>query len=112
MAEQEVKTINTQVLESLLKRPGLTDETERLTEMIADSIVDIRNFLNYGDAEELPAGCITAVKELTLVRFNQDGAEGLKSESQSSGGSETYLDDLPARIKRTIRKYRRLPGVV
>ncbi|MDV9963401.1 phage head-tail connector protein [Clostridioides difficile] len=106
MADNDMKA---DVLEALLKRPGFTDKTELLTEMIADSIVDIRNFLNYGDTEELPAGCITAVKELTLVRFNQDGAEGLKSESQSSGGSESYMDDLPNKVKRTIRKYRRLP---
>lgn len=110
MEEQEVKTIDAQVLEALLKRPGLENRTELLTDMISDSVVDIRNFLNYGESEELPDGCITAVKELTLVRFNQDGTEGMKSESQSSGGSTSYMDELPNRVKRTIRKYRRLPG--
>lgn len=97
------------ILKSLLLRPGMEGREAVLKDMIQDSIIDIRNFLNYNDDEELPNGCITAVKELTLIRFNQDGAEGLQSESQSSGGSTTYLDGIPNKVKRTIRKYRRLP---
>lgn len=97
------------ILESLLKRPGMEGRNELLEDMVADSIMDIRNFINYREDEELPEGCVTAVKQLTLIRFNQDGAEGIQSESQSSGGSTSYLDALPESIKRTIRKYRRLP---
>lgn len=98
------------ILESLLKRPGLQDQKDILTDMIQDSISDIRIMLNYGEDEELPAGCIPAIKELALVRYNQDGVEGISSESQSSGGSTTYTDALPDRVNRIIRKYRRLPG--
>lgn len=97
------------VLESLLKRPGMEGRRELLEDMVVDSIVDIRNFINYGEEEEIPGGCITAVKQLTLIRFNRDSAEGIQSESQSSGGSTSYVDALPESIKRTIRKYRRLP---
>ena len=98
------------ILESLLKRPGLQDQKDVLTDMIQDSISDMRTMLNYDDEEELPAGCIPAIKELVLVRYNQDGVEGISSESQSSGGSTTYMDALPDRVKRAVRKYRRLPG--
>ena len=98
------------ILESLLKRPGLLDQKDLLSDMIQDSISDMRTMLNYDENEELPEGCIPAVKELVLVRHNQDGVEGISSESQSSGGSTTYMDALPDRVKRTIRKYRRLPG--
>ena len=98
------------ILESLMKRPGLHDQMDVLEDMIKDSINDMRTMLNYDDEEELPAGCIPAIKELVLVRYNQDGVEGISSESQSSGGSTTYMDALPDRVKRTIRKYRRLPG--
>lgn len=98
------------ILESLLKRPGLQDQKSVLTDMIQDSINDMRTMLNYDDEEELPDGCIPAIKELVLVRYNQDGVEGISSESQSSGGSTTYMDALPDRVKRTVRKYRRLPG--
>lgn len=98
------------ILESLLKRPGLQDQKDVLTDMIQDSISDMRTMLNYDDEEELPGGCIPAIKELVLVRYNQDGVEGISSESQSSGGSTTYMDALPDRVKRAVRKYRRLPG--
>lgn len=98
------------ILESLLKRPGLQDQKDVLTDMIQDSISDMRTMLNYDDEEELPYGCIPAIKELVLVRYNQDGVEGISSESQSSGGSTTYMDALPDRVKRAVRKYRRLPG--
>ena len=98
------------ILESLLKRPGLQDQKNVLIDMIQDSISDMRSMLNYEEGEELPEGCIPAVKELVLVCYNHDGVEGISSESQSSGGSTTYMDSLPDRVKRTIRKYRRLPG--
>lgn len=98
------------ILESLLKRPGLEDKETVLVDMIQDSMIEMRTLLNYKDGEELPEGCVPAVKELTLIRFNQDGVEGISSESQSSGGGTTYMDALPDRVKRTIRKYRRLPG--
>ena len=99
-----------ELIKSLAKRPGLSDKKEILSEFVHDSITEIQTYLNYGN-EELPDGCIPAVKQFVMVRFNQDGAEGIQSESQSSGGSTTYSDELPDSIKRAIRKYRRLPGV-
>lgn len=96
------------ILESLLKRPGLQDQNDVLTDMIQDSIRDMRIMLNYGDNEELPDGCIPAIKELVLVRYNQDGVEGISSESQSSGGSTTYLESLPRTVKQAVRRYRKL----
>ena len=89
----------------------ITNDTdwELLEDMIHDSIIDMRSYLNYEDEESLPEGVIPAVKELTLIRFNKDGVEGIASESQSFGGSTTYMDALPDQVKRTIRRYRRLP---
>lgn len=97
------------ILTSLLLRPGLEDKSELLKDMIHDSVCEMQTYLNYSDTEPLPEGCAQAVKELTLVRFNRDGTEGIKSESQSSGGNTSYLDELPDKVKRTIRRYRKLP---
>lgn len=97
------------VLESLILRPGMEGKELLLMDMIQDSISDMRAYLNYDEEEELPEGCLPAVKELTLIRFNRDGTEGVQSESQSSGGSTTFTDALPDKVKRTIRRYRRLP---
>lgn len=97
------------ILRSLMLRPGMEDRSTLLRELIKDSIQDIRNYLNYADNEDLPEGCSVAVKQMTLIKFNRDGAEGIQSESQSSGNSTTYSDALPEGIRRTIRRYRRLP---
>lgn len=102
--------METRILESLLLRQGINVRDQQLLlDMIKDSITDIRNYLNYKDDEELPEGVVPAIKELTMIRFNRDGTEGLASESYSSGGSTSYMDALPENVKRTIRKYRRLP---
>ena len=98
-----------EILNSLLKRPGLDAQVELLEDMIRDSMDEIRALFNYEKEEPLPEGVAPIVKELTLIRFNRDGTEGIQSESQSSGGSTTYSDELPDRIKRILRKYRRLP---
>lgn len=96
------------IVKSLAMRRGI-EESELLKDMVHDSVLDMKSYLNYKDDEELPDGCIPAIKELALVRYNQDGVEGIASESQSSGGSTTYIDALPDKVKRIIRKYRRLP---
>lgn len=64
---------------------------------------------NVNGTNDLPDEIAPAVKELVLIRFNRDGAEGISSESQSSGGSTTYSDALPDHVRRIIRKYRKLP---
>lgn len=95
------------VLESLISRPGLENCESILKDMIQDSMSELRGLLNYGDEDELPDGCIPAVKELTLVRFNRDGTEGISSEAQSSGGSTTYMESLPRIVSQTVRRYRK-----
>lgn len=97
------------ILASLLLRRGINDcDVPLLEDMIKDSITDMKNYLHYADDEELPEGVMPAVKELTLIRFNRDGTEGISSESQSSGGSTSYMDELPKSMKRIIHCYRRL----
>lgn len=97
-----------QILESLLLRKGITDEV-LLRDMIKDSMDELRAMLNYEADEEIPQECSSVAKELVLIRYNRDGTEGIVSESQSSGGSTTYTDELPDRAKRIIRRHRRLP---
>ena len=63
-------------------------------DMIQDSMIEMRTLLNYKDGEELPEGCVPAVKELTLIRFNQDGVEGISSEAQSSGGKISKIPEV------------------
>ena len=88
------------ILESLLKRPGLGEKRY-------DSVLEIRDAINYEKDEELPEACELAVKELTLIRFNRDGTEGIASES-NSGVSVSYINELPPAVKRIIYRHRRL----
>ena len=84
------------ILNSILLRPGMSDQDGALlNDMIDDAILDIKSYLNYASTNDLPDEIAPAVKELVLIRFNRDGAEGISSESQSSGGSTTYSDALP-----------------
>lgn len=96
------------VLEALLLRPGIASVSpELIKDMINDSVTELKAYLNYEDESVLPDGCIPAVKELTLIRFNRDGTEGIQSEGYS-GNSTTYISELPLSVKRTIYRYRKL----
>ena len=95
------------ILESLLKRPGMGDKRYILEDMVHDSVLEIRDAINYEKDEELPETCELAVKELTLIRFNRDGTEGIASES-NSGVSVSYINELPPSVKRIIYRHRRL----
>ena len=95
------------ILESLLKRPGLGDKRYILEDMVHDSVLEVRDAINYGETEELPEACALAVKELTLIRFNRDGTEGIASES-NGGVSVSYISELTPSVKRVIYRHRRL----
>ena len=59
------------VLKELLKRPGMSEQDwELLEDMIHDSIIDMRSYLNYEDEESLPEGVIPAVKESRELQAN------------------------------------------
>ena len=51
------------ILESLLKRPGLGDKIYILDDMVHDSVLEIRDAINYEKDEELPEACELAVKD-------------------------------------------------
>lgn len=96
------------ILSSLMMRPGLKEANlELLEDMVRDCVVEIHDAINYPDNEDIPEALHGVAKELVCARYNQDGAQGIQSESQSSGGSVTYMDDISKAMKRKIYKYRR-----
>lgn len=96
------------ILISIKLRPGINNNSnELLRDLIQDAITDVKDFLNYEDAEELPQGCTNIVKELVISRCNRLGSEGIAS--QSAGGvSETYTEDIPKPLLKKLYKYRKL----
>lgn len=104
MGENEIKE---RVLKELSLRSGLTDKEQLLETFVRDSMNEIKCLFNYEEKDELPVGCIPAVKALTLTRYNQDGTEGIQSETQSAGGNTTYVLGLPDVVKQAVRRYRK-----
>lgn len=96
------------ILNSLLLRPGMEGREVLLKDLIKDSIQDVKDYINYSLDDDLPEQLKVIVQDVTLIKFNKIGAEGLQSESYS-GVSQNYIDGLPKELKSRLRRYRRLP---
>lgn len=72
---------------------GITDtlQDELLTQIIADYTTRVNN---YVDESILPAKLEWIVRELSIVRYNYIGSEGMKSESEE-GKSLTFNEGDP-----------------
>lgn len=98
-----------QLLMELGHYPGFGTLDEALQKyLVEDAIAEVKNYVNAAESETLPPSVKHIVKELALIRFNRIGAEGISSTSQS-GISESYIEDLPAGLRRQLRRIRKLP---
>lgn len=100
-----------QLLMELGHYPGFGTLDQALQKyLIEDAIAEVKSYINAAESEMLPPSVSVKyiVKELTLIRFNKLGAEGISSTSQS-GISESYIEDLPAGLRRQLRRIRKLP---
>lgn len=98
-----------QLLMELGHYPGFGTLDEALKKyLIEDAIAEVKSYINAAEAETLPMSVKHIVKELALIRFNRLGAEGISLTSQS-GISESYIEDLPAGLRRQLRRIRKLP---
>lgn len=93
------------IIEEMKKRPGM--ESIDLESLYQDSISDIMDFTHLTFEEINQLAIESIVKDLMAFRFNTLGVEGLTSEN-NAGVSTTYNEDIPQRIKRKLRAYRRL----
>ncbi len=98
-----------QLLMELGHYPGFGTLDQALQKyLIEDAIAEVKSYINAAESETLPPSVKYIVKELALIRFNNLGAEGISSTSQS-GISESYIEDLPAGLRRQLRRIRKLP---
>ena len=93
------------IIKEMKKRPGM--ELADLESLYQDSISDILDFTHRTEKELNKLNIESIVKDLMAFRFNTLGVEGLTNES-NSGVSTGYSADIPERIKRKLRSYRRL----
>lgn len=91
------------ILEILLLRQGMP-EKELLEDMLTDCEMDLKDMLHV---DALTEEHTSMLKELVLIKVNHDGVEGIQSESHS-GNSTTYMDDIPASLRRKINAKRKL----
>lgn len=105
----EDKKLIAQVVEQLQLRKGLGSPSleETLEDMTKDCLEELKDYLNNQEPGELPGGCASIVKDLVLIRYNRDGAEGEQSESNSDV-TVSYLADLPPALKRRIYRHRKM----
>ena len=102
-------TIKEQILQEIIYYPDYQNmDAQLLGVLIDDAEQSIKSYLNYGDETDIPASCSRFVKDLALIRYNKLGTEGITSTNQS-GVSESYSDDLPAEMRRQLRRIRKLP---
>ncbi|MEG1415684.1 MAG: phage head-tail connector protein [Clostridium sp.] len=102
-----VINIEQRILESLRQRIKNIDEG-LVSDLIKDTIEEVKEYINFTDGDTMPLGCEGIVKDLVIIKYNKQGSEGLQSESYS-GVSQSYLDDIPKDIKRRLNRYRKLP---
>lgn len=96
------------IISEMKQRPGM--EFADVESLYQDSVEDICHFthLTENELKELAVGSI--IKDLMAFRFNTSGSEGIKSEGFSGSGISTnYCEDIPQRIKKKLRAFRRLP---
>lgn len=93
------------IIEEMRKRSGM--ELVDLESLYQDSISDIKDFTHRTEEEINQLAIESIVKDLMAFRFNTLGVEGITNES-NSGVSTGYCVDIPGRIKRKLRSYRRL----
>lgn len=96
------------ILESIKLRPGMNNLPDTLlNDIIQDTTMDVRAFLNYEDAEILPMGVNTIIKDMVVIKCNHIGSEGISSESHE-GISQTYEEEIPQAVKKKLYRYRKL----
>lgn len=94
------------IISEMRKRPGM--EFADVESLYQDSLEDICHF-THRDLEELNQLAINSIiKDLMAFRFNTLGNEGIALE-KFSGTDTQFVEDIPQRIKKKLRAFRRLP---
>lgn len=97
-----------EILRSLAIRLDEEFDDELMRDYVTESIVEIKDYLNYGD-NPLPNSLAPIVKKMAMAKYNTFSMAGIKSESYS-GVSQVYLEDaLSDEDMKKLRSKRRLP---
>ena len=98
------KTALDKLQDQLERKLGVTTEEEKLVlvDDLADALTDV---LDYCNRDTLIGNMATSVKDLFIIRYNQEGNEGESSRSEG-GVSQSFEIGIPQKIKSKLNRYR------
>lgn len=90
--------------EQLERKLNINDEKDKkiLSDDLADALTDV---LDYTNRDVLIGNMPTSVKDLYIIRSNQEGNEGETSRSEG-GVSQSFEEGIPKRIRSKLNRYR------
>lgn len=96
------------MLEDLKVDLGIFDSTKdaQLQRLLSKAIKDVINFTHQTE-EYCKKFLSEQIIDLATIRYNRKGSEGLNSQSYS-GVSESYTNDIPTSIQRSLFVHRKL----
>ncbi len=90
--------------EQLGRKLGISEDTG--LQVIADDLEDaLSDVLDYCNRDNLEGNMAVSVKDLFLVRYNQEGNEGESSRSEC-GVSQSFETGIPLKIRSKLNRYR------
>ncbi len=94
----------TSLKDQLALKLSITDERklEVLEDDLADALTDV---LDYTNRDVLIGNMSTSVKDLYIIRSNQEGNEGETARSEG-GVSQSFEEGIPKRIRSKLNRYR------
>lgn len=90
--------------EQLERKLDITDEKDKkvLSDDLSDALTDV---LDYCNRDTLIGNMINSVKDLYVIRYNEEGNEGETSRTEG-GVSQTFEVGIPKKISTKLNRYR------
>ncbi|GGC87837.1 phage head-tail connector protein [Enterococcus wangshanyuanii] len=101
---QTNRTALDKLQEQLERKFNITENNDKL--VLADDLEDaLVDCLDYCNRDTLIGNMSSSVKDLYMIRFNQEGNEGETSRTEG-GVSQTFETGIPLKIRTKLNRYR------
>lgn len=97
-----------EILRSLAIRLDEEFDDELMRDYVTESIVEIKDYLNYGD-NPLPNSLAPIVKKMAMAKYNTFSMAGIKSESYNGFSQSLHENILTVEELKRLRSKRKLP---
>lgn len=97
-----------EILRSLAIRLDEEFDDELMRDYVTESIVEIKDYLNYGD-NPLPNSLAPIVKKMAMAKYNTFSMAGIKSESYNGFSQSLHENTLTVEELKRLRSKRKLP---